>query len=30
MTMAEGQRKDGIKIELRILDFLQLFCIINV
>lgn len=30
MSMAEGQRMDMIKTELRILDFLQLFNIINV
>lgn len=30
MSMARGQRMAGIKTELRILDFLQLFNIINV
>lgn len=30
MSMAEGQRMDGIKTELTILDFLQLLFIINV
>lgn len=30
MSMAEEQRMNGVRIELRILDFLQLFYIINV